>query len=72
MAALKQISTSDTSLAVAGIIMNKPSRITAQHNRFSSDITVTPSEAAQLIVQGSSVRKADKGIKKFIFLKIPN
>lgn len=68
-AALKQISTSDTSLAVAGIIMNKPSRITTQHNRFNSDITVTPTEAAQLIVQGSSVRKADEGVEKFIFPK---
>ncbi|WGL97353.1 hypothetical protein QE177_08970 [Arsenophonus sp. aPb] len=68
-AALKQISQSDTSLAVAGIIMNKPASITAQSKFWSSDITVTPTEAAQLIVQGNMIRKLDKGTEKFIFPK---
>lgn len=59
-AALRQVSKSDTSLAVAGLIMNKPTQITSQSNWISSDITVSPSEAAQLIVQGSTARKIGK------------
>lgn len=59
-AALRQVSKSDTSLAVAGVIMNKPTQITSQSNWFSSDIVVSPSEAASLIVQGSEARKTAK------------
>ncbi|MEY0431110.1 hypothetical protein AB7V88_15065 [Providencia rettgeri] len=59
-AALRQVSKSDTSLAVAGLIMNKPTQITSQSNWISSDIIVSPSEAAQLIVQGSTARKIGK------------
>lgn len=59
-AALRQISKSDTSLAVAGLIMNKPTQITSQSNWISSDIIVSPSEAAQLIVHGSTARKIGK------------
>lgn len=59
-AALRQISKSDTSLAVAGIIMDKPSSVTAQSNLISSDINVSPQDAARLIVQGNEARKMAK------------
>ncbi|WP_446935384.1 hypothetical protein [Morganella morganii] len=59
-AALRQISKSDTSLAVAGIIMDKPSSVTAQSNLISSDISVSPQDAAQLIVQGNMAIKSGK------------
>ncbi|EQB9153996.1 hypothetical protein ACYYHG_000109 [Morganella morganii] len=59
-AALRQISKSDTSLAVAGIIMGKPSSVTAQSNLISSDISVSPQDAAQLIVQGNMAIKSGK------------
>ncbi len=59
-AALRQISKSDTSLAVAGIIMDKPSSVTAQSNLISSDINVSPQDAARLIVQGNEARKTAK------------
>ncbi|EMH1412410.1 hypothetical protein RGI99_000100 [Morganella morganii] len=59
-AALRQISKSDTSLAVAGIIMDKPSSVTAQSNLISSDVSVSPQDAAQLIVQGNMAIKSGK------------
>lgn len=59
-AALRQISKSDTSLAVAGIIMGKPSSVTAQSNLISSDISISPQDAAQLIVQGNMAIKSGK------------
>ncbi|EFE55865.1 hypothetical protein PROVRETT_05517 [Providencia rettgeri DSM 1131] len=59
-AALRQVSKSDTSLAVAGVIMNKPTQLTVEYNKWSSDIVVTPQQAAQLIVQGSTARKSGK------------
>ncbi|WP_272666621.1 hypothetical protein [Providencia sp. PROV069] len=59
-AALRQVSKSDTSLAVAGVIMNKPTQLTVEYNKWSSDIVVSPQQAAQLIVQGSTARKSGK------------
>lgn len=61
-AALRQISKSDTSLAIAGIIMDKPSSITAEYNKFSSNIDVSPQQASELIVQGSIARKTAKDL----------
>ena len=61
-AALRQISKSDTSLAVAGIIMDKPSSVTAEYNKFSSNIDVSPQQASELIVQGSIARKTAKDL----------
>ncbi|WP_275075844.1 hypothetical protein [Providencia rettgeri] len=59
-AALRQVSKSDTSLAVAGVIMSKPTQLTVEYNRMSSDVVVSSQQAAQLIVQGSTARKSGK------------
>lgn len=59
-AALRQISKSNTSLAIAGMIMSKPTQLTVEYNKMSSDIVVSSQQAAQLIVQGSTARKSGK------------
>ncbi|OBU04841.1 hypothetical protein [Morganella psychrotolerans] len=61
-AALRQISKSDTSLAVAGMIMNKPSSITTEYNRMSSDVVMSPQQASELIVQGNAARRSAKDL----------
>ncbi|WP_273803120.1 hypothetical protein [Providencia rettgeri] len=59
--ALRQISKSDNSLAIAGIIMSKPTQITAESNQMSSDIVFSQQQAAELLIQGSEARKVGKG-----------
>ncbi|GKX40032.1 hypothetical protein SOASR014_37710 [Pectobacterium carotovorum subsp. carotovorum] len=63
MSALKQVSESAPSAAVAGIIMDKPVSILAQSKWIGSDVNVNPSDAAMTILEGNKARKGEKGVK---------
>lgn len=63
MTALQQISENAPSAAVAGILMDKPGGVIAQTNWFNPDVTVSPSVAAQTILEGSAARRGSKDIK---------
>lgn len=63
MAALQQISENAPSAAIAGVLMDKPGGIVAQTNWFNPDVTVSPSVAAQTILEGSAARRGAKDIK---------
>lgn len=61
--ALQQITGGGPSFGVAGLIMNKPGNVITEKNTFSSDITVSPQDAARTILEGSPARKGRKGSK---------
>lgn len=63
MAALQQISENAPSAAIAGVLMDKPGGIVSQTNWFNPDVTVSPSVAAQTILEGSAARRGTKDIK---------
>ncbi|ECI7957161.1 hypothetical protein E2G06_20350 [Salmonella enterica subsp. enterica] len=61
--ALQQVSGSSLSFGVAGFIMSKSGNVVTEKNTFSSDITVSGREAAQIILEGAPARKGAKGSK---------
>ncbi|WP_059244414.1 hypothetical protein [Escherichia albertii] len=62
-AALQQVTSGSPSFAVAGLIMDKPGNVVTERNTFSDNISVTPQDAAQIILEGNPARKGADGAK---------